>query len=674
MAKKRIKPELLAPAGSPAALRAAIEGGADAVYIGGVAFNARINAKNFTEDELGEAISLAHAYGTKVYIAANTLVLDREREEYLRAAERAYLLGADALIVADMGMARELKKRIPIELHASTQASGHSLGAVKALADAGFSRMVCAREMSGEDIRYFCESSPIEAEVFVHGALCVSTSGQCLFSSLVGGRSGNRGECAQPCRLPYSLGKGRRGYPLSLCDLSLAEHITELCDMGVASFKIEGRMKSPEYVRDVTAVWRALIDEGRNAERADMEGLAKIFSRGGFTDGYFTGRKTSKMLGIRSEDDKRQSAELFPFTDLTRKIDLTLSASILEGRPIELTASSCGREATVYGPVPETAVNAPLTEETVRRNLSRLGGTPYTLTALHLSLDGGLMLPISALNALRRAAVEAVSPENTRSEGDIAKADLENPKQSRTPSRTAIFYDPSQIPDEAYGFFDKIFIPLEDFSSYGKRGMGVMLPEVIFDSQRTEVENMLFEAKKKGAKGALVGNIGHAELAKAYGLELFGDMRLNAANSSTVAAFADMGFGDIILSPELSLSQIRDIGGNGRAVVYGRAPLMLTEKCVGKELGGCEPCRAGRLSLVDRMGVSFPVRMRYGHRSVIFNSAPFYMADKQRELERRGIVAQHFIFSVENKAQAARIIAAYKSGSPSADKAIKRIK
>ncbi|MBQ8344649.1 MAG: U32 family peptidase [Clostridia bacterium] len=259
--RERQMPELLCPAGSFAALEAAIEGGADAVYMGGTLFNARIHAKNFTPQELERGIALTHSYGVKVYIAANTLIYDREIEDFLRAAEEAYLAGADALIVADVGCAAAVHRRLPIELHASTQLSGHNAEAARRLAACGFSRMVCAREMSREDLAAFTAASPIEAEVFVHGALCVCHSGQCLFSSLVGGRSGNRGECAQPCRLPYGLKNGKRGFPLSLRDLSLAEHLPELARMGVASLKIEGRMKSPEYVRDVAAVFRRLLDE-----------------------------------------------------------------------------------------------------------------------------------------------------------------------------------------------------------------------------------------------------------------------------------------------------------------------------------------------------------------------------------------------------------------------------
>ena len=656
--KKLIRPELLAPAGSPLALRAAIEGGADAVYMGGAAFNARINAKNFTPDELKDAISLAHSYGVKVYITANTMIFDREREDFLRAAELAYLAGADALIVADIGMACELKKRIPIELHASTQMSGHNVEAAKLLSQAGFSRMVCAREMSRADIADFCKNSPIEAEVFVHGALCVSTSGQCLFSSIGGGRSGNRGECAQPCRLPYTVGKNKNAYPLSLRDLSLAGYVTELCDAGVASLKIEGRMKSPEYVRDVVSIWRRLLDERRNASKEDMAQLAAIFSRGGFTQGYYTKKIDSSMLGVRSDSDKKQSAELVRFDGITKKIDIEMSASIKKDAPISLTATCGGKSVTAYGATPEAAINAPLSEEVVRRNLSKLGGTPYRLADLALELDEGLMLPISALNALRRDAIEKLSQEESvRSENDLTRRKFDSPEQVRDGYRSAVFYDASQIPDEAFDFFDDIFVPLED----AKEGLGVMLPEVIFDSQRASVEAMLKAARERGATKALVGNLGHIELARAAGFTLVGDFRLNLANGSSVAETEKFGFERVILSPELTLSQLRDIKARSSAVVYGRLPLMLTEKCVGKELGGCDTCRANRTALTDRMGVSFPVRQRFGHRSVIFNSVPVYMADRQSELLRNGITAWHFIFSTESKKQAAGVIDAYKN-------------
>ena len=654
--EKRILPELLAPAGSPLALDAAIEGGADAIYVGGLAFNARINAKNFTPEELRESIARAHAYGVKIYIAANTLIHDRELDDYLRAAEQAYLFGADALIVADLGAARELKKRIPIELHASTQISGHNVEAAKTLASVGFSRMVCAREMSREDIAHFCKNSPIEAEVFVHGALCVCHSGQCLFSSVVGGRSGNRGECAQPCRLPFKNEKGRDYYPLSL--------------------KVEGRMKSPEYVRDVTRIWRRLLDEGRNASPEDMRELAKIFSRGGFTDGYYQKKINSSMLGVRSESDKKDSSALAPFSKIERKIPIALCASLKAGEPIRLTASTEGASVTVEGEIPQAAINAPLSRETVERNLSKLGGTAYALESINIELDDNLMLPISSLNALRRAAIEKLSPSNDRSEGDIRDAEYSLPqtKKEKRISRRAVFYDASAIPEEAESFFENIFIPLEDFARYGRSGFGVMIPEVVYDSEREKVAKMLRDAKEKGATAVLVGNLGHVSLAREAGFEIYGDFRFNIYNNSTVSALEELGVKDVLVSPELSLAQQRDIYGHSASLVYGRVPLMITEKCVGKEVGGCETCKSGKAVLRDRRGVEFPVRQRFEHRSVIFNSVPIYMGDRADQLRSHGLAAQYFVFTTESKSEIARLIEDYKKGRPAQDKQYKRIK
>lgn len=660
---KGSKPELLSPAGSIQSLKAAIEGGADAIYIGSTAFNARMKAKNFDEDDLRRGIELAHEYGVKVYVAANTLILDREIDEYLRAAERAYLLSADAMIIADIGAAREVKKRIPIELHASTQISGHNVEAAKRLYEAGFSRMVLAREMPKEDIARFCKEALIESEVFVHGALCVCHSGQCLFSSIVGGRSGNRGECAQPCRLPYKSFK-RKGeeYPLSLKDLSLAEHITELCEMGVDSFKIEGRMKSPEYVRDVTARWRELIDAHRNADRRDMEYLASVFGRGGHTDAYFTRRIDSNMLGIRSDADKRESAAQERFEDISRKIPIELSAVVKAGEPSRLSARVGERTVTVYGATPEAARTAPISEDSLIKNLSKLGGTVYYLKNISVELDEGLILPISAINALRRSAIEALKIESERSESEFVFANKERPTKKREKIRSAVFYQPQKMPECATDFFNYIYIPLEKYSERRADGLGVMLPEVIFDSERNEVERMLKAAYEEGARDALVGNIGHIELAKRAGFRVHGDIRLNAFNNSSVAELESIGVDDTILSPELTLPQIRDIGGASGVCVYGRLPLMITEKCVGKEIGGCEACESGSALLTDRRGAEFPVLKRFKHRSAIFNSLPTYMADKRGELERARVSFEHFIFTVEDKNEAETVIEAYKRG------------
>ena len=335
-------PELLSPAGSFEALRAAIDGGADAIYMGGTSFNARINAENFSSEHMREAVKLAHAYGVKLYLTLNTMLLDRERDELLRSAEESASYGIDAFIVSDLGAAKLLHEYLPeMPLHASTQMSIHNSDGARFLEKYGFTRVVPARELSRGDIAKMVKGTSLEIEMFIHGALCVSHSGQCLFSSLVGGRSGNRGLCAQPCRLPYGCGGERAGdkYPLSLKDLSLAEHIEEIIESGVASLKIEGRMKSPEYVRGVTLIWRELLDSGKNASKSDMQSLADFFSRGGFTDSYYRKAVGHGMLGVRSREDKQASQKIEKFNKITRKVPIDMSVRIIKGEPSVLSLS-----------------------------------------------------------------------------------------------------------------------------------------------------------------------------------------------------------------------------------------------------------------------------------------------------------------------------------------------
>lgn len=690
-------PELLAPAGSLEALKAAIAGGADAVYFGGGDFNARINAKNFTNEELKQAIDLLHSCGKKAYITLNTLVHDREIEDYLRFAEFVYLAGADALIVADIGGAQAIHRHLPhLELHASTQMSGHNLAQAQLLADNGFSRMVVARETSRANLEYLVKNSPIEIEMFTHGALCVCHSGQCLFSSLVGGRSGNRGECAQPCRLPYRDENGNESYPLSLKDLSLASHITELIDMGVHSLKIEGRMKSPEYVFGVVRAFRTLLDEGRNATPGEISELAKIFSRGGFTQGYYENKIDGRMLGIRSDEQKRISRlSLYSSERMDepkpKKIKISAYASVLADKPISLSLECGDVRVTAHGQIPEKAISTPLSAENIKKSLTKLGATRFELCDYVAVTDDDIIVPVSALNALRRDACELLEKalrENESARVGFEKYEPKNPevchnvpqrakisqfsaKMSKNEQKTARFYSPEQITDDAKNFFDIIYLPLEKFSGECE---GVVLPPVIFDSEMPKVEKMLESAKKNGAKYALVGNLGALKLAKRHGFDLHGDFRFNVYNNETVAALSDLAIGSIILSPELTLPQIRDISGDTAAIVYGRIPLMLLEKCVAKEVSSCDTCASGRATLTDRKGISFPVLREWEHRSVIYNSAPTYMADRRAELDRAGVKNCHFIFSTESKNEVNEIISAYKNGkSAQKDEKIRRI-
>lgn len=666
-------PELLAPAGSLEALKAAIAGGADAVYFGGGDFNARINAKNFNNEELKEAIDLLHSCGRKAYITLNTLVYDREMNDYLRFAEFVYTAGADALIVADIGGAAAIHRHLPeLELHASTQMSGHNLAEAELLARHGFSRMVCARELPKDDIEYLVKNSPIEIEAFTHGALCVCHSGQCLFSSIVGGRSGNRGECAQPCRLPYRDEQGNESYPLSLKDLSLTNHITDLIESGVHSLKIEGRMKSPEYVFGVVRAFRTLLDEGRNATPDEISKLAKIFSRGGFTDGYFTRQINSKMLGVRSDEQKQFSKVALTSSEkideiVPQKIKISVFAEVCAEKPISLRLD-CGEiSVTAYGQMPEKAINAPLSAENIKKNLTKLGATRFELESYVALTDDDIIVPVSALNALRREACEML--ETALSTGKATREGFEKyvpvaSQSAKKEQRTARFYTAEQITPLSREYFDIIYLPLQNFNGECE---GIILPPVILDSELSKVDKMLSMARAKGAKYALVGNLGALELAQKYGFEIHGDFRFNVYNNESTLELKKLGVKSIILSPELTLPQMRDVKGDTAAIVYGRLPLMLLEKCVSKEISTCERCTSGKTTLTDRRGITFPVLREYEHRSVIYNSAPTYMADRESDLQRAGIVNRHFIFSTETKIDVDKVIRAHKNNSPASE-------
>ncbi len=656
-------PELLCPAGSPEALDAAIEGGADAVYLGGAVFNARMNAHNFGGDALRSAVLRAHAYGVKVYLTLNTMLTDRELPTAVAFAAEAASIGVDALIVADLGLAAAIHAALPeLELHASTQMSGHNSHAARELQRFGFSRMVVAREISEKDLFQTVKESPIEIEMFVHGALCVSHSGQCLFSSLVGGRSGNRGECAQPCRLPYArTGSKKATYPLSLKDLSLAAHVPAIIESGVASLKIEGRMKSPEYVRNTTRIWRRLLDERRAATGEELRELADAFSRGGFTDGYFCGAIDRRMLGVRSEGDKELSRTLEPFTGITRKIGLHFSFAMHKNAPMTLALSDGSRTVTAVGETAQEAINAPLSRETVTRNLSKLGGTPYAVASIATDMEDGLMVPISQLNALRRAAIElwesAYAPQGTtRARPYVPQVSPDK----RAFARVARFYSPAQVTPASRDYFDRIYLPLGKETDVCD---GVILPPVIFESDLSRIAEMLRAAYEKGIREAMIGNIGHLRLVTDTGMTPVGDFRLNIANNASVSAWEALGVDNLLLSPELTLPQARDIGGNTALIVYGRIPLMTLEKCISRDISDCNACNTNRIMLEDRKGVSFPVLREWEHRNVICNSLPTCMSDRADALLRAGITAQHFLFTIESPDEVDAVIDAFRRGA-----------
>ena len=660
-------PELLSPAGSLEAFEAAIDGGADAIYVGGASFNARANAKNFSQEELREAVRLAHLYGVKVYQTINVMIHGRETAELIRAAERSAEMGVDSFIVSDLGAARLIHSHLPeMPLHGSTQMSVHNAAGARLLADHGFSRIVPARELSKKDIQTLAEENPLEVEIFIHGAMCVSHSGQCLFSSLVGGRSGNRGLCAQPCRLPYASANDRAGdkYPLSLKDMSLAGHVREIISSGVSSLKIEGRMKSPEYVRGVTRIWRRLLDEGRDATAQDIKELSDLFSRGGFSDGYYTETVGRKMLGVRSEEDKQASRDGEKFNKITRKMPLSMAVEIKNGKRSRLTVNCNGKVAFAEGEIPQTAINAPIDEATVKKCMSKLGDSCFALDSIEIELDGGLMMPISQLNALRRAAISALEYEMTRvAPQKIEASEIPMPEKDAKVRRVGRFSSSAQISESAREYFDLIFLPLDGFDTDAD---GFVMPPVIFDSERERAERLVESACERGARYAIVTNLGQIELLRriAPDIELIADFRFNAGNSYSVGFFEDMGFESVVLSAELTLPQIRDIKGAKAAIVYGRIPLMTLEKCVIKELygdkRGCEVCSRGKAEMKDRRGFVFPVIREFPHRNIVLNSLPTQMSDREAELLAAGVTDRHFLFTTETANQVDRVIEDHK--------------
>lgn len=657
-------PELLSPAGDFECLVAAVSAGADAVYVGGKRFGARAYAKNFDTDELCRAVKYCHLHGVKLYVTVNTLVYDKEMGEVIDFARTLYEIGVDALIIADLGAIAEIRRAVPdLELHASTQMSVHNTLGADAAAELGCSRVVLARELSYKDIVSVTESCRAEVEVFLHGALCVCHSGQCLFSSLVGGRSGNRGECAQPCRLPYN-----GGYPLSLSDLSLAEHVTELIDSGVASLKIEGRMKSAGYVYTVTKIYRTLLDERRTPTAEELRELRAAFSRGEFTDGYFTGKKENKMTGTRTEEDKELSKNIGGRVFEIERIPVRAKVTMRLGEKAEMTLFSGTRSVTVFGDAPEAAIGSPLTRAAVLERLSKMGNTFLSLSAfdIELRLDDGINLSPAKINALRRAAAEAF--ESSKREPVPQYVCERVKKRARAAFKTALYLDETAFHKSGAVHRDGeiAFLPL--FSESFEGAEGVYLPPVIMESEISGVKERLVALKEDGVLYTLVGNIGEIALSEELGFVPIGDFRLNVTNSFSADVYRKLGVEHLVLSPELTLPQARDIGG--AIIAYGRIPLMITERCFIRDSVGCSKC--GKFALVDRLGERFPVIKEAGHRNLILNSRVTYMGDKETELKSLGLCS-HLIFTLEAAEEIRKAREKISKGLPLSSDEIRRV-
>ena len=672
--------ELLAPAGSMEALRAAVCNGADAVYLGADTFNARINARNFSAADLQEAVVYCHVRGVKVHLTLNTLVLDREMPRAAELIRLAASCGVDAFIVQDLGvvsLCRQLAPDVPI--HASTQMSIHSLEGVMEAAALGCSRVVLARELPAEEIAHICKKSPVEIEVFVHGALCMCYSGQCYLSSVIGRRSGNRGQCAQPCRLPYGYGRFESTrYPLSLKDNCLAGELDELRRMGVASIKIEGRMKRPEYVAIVTRAYRTVLNSGKLMP-SDLQELETAFSRQGFTDGYFRGQTGSDMFGRRQEGE--DTADLFASARATyeqgepQRIGVRFYAMIRRGEPAQLAVEDPdGNLCRTRGPVPEQAVYRSLTPQDLEQQLKKTGGTPYLCTAVRSSLDPDLMLPASAINAMRRDVIAELTAKRGRAAPARLNAYDEPPRYdgiAGEPQLTIAVRTAGQITSRMLSMKPTVlYVPLSELAEHPdlpqrvsvETQLAAILPRVIWSGELAPVARQLRTVYEMGVRQVLAGNLGQLHIARAAGFAVRGDFGLNIVNSRAMRYLREQGLDSQLLSFELTLPQIRDISKAVPAelLIYGRLPLMLMENCVMKNRTGICACQTGTVRLVDRVGEEFPIVKDPGTcRNVLLNGKKLYLLDKKDALRGMGLWALRLQFTTENPGEIDKVLMDY---------------
>ncbi len=662
--------EILAPAGSMESVVAAVRSGADAVYLGMKDFNARRNADNFDRSALESAIEYCHKHGVKVHLALNTLIADGELDDAQEAVRIACEAGADAIIVQDLGLADIIHKCAPdMPMHASTQMSVQTAAGLKKLKKLGFTRAVLPRELSKDEIKELCENSPIELECFVHGALCMCVSGQCYFSAMLGSRSGNRGACAQPCRLPFGAPYGT-GHDLSLKDLSLVDYIREMSEMGVCSFKIEGRMKRPEYVAAAVKACRNSVDGILDNELKND--LRSIFSRSGFTDGYYQNKLGIDMFGTRQKDDVTAAAgvlkklgKIYEKEISDTKVDFAFTGIL--GEPISLAAQADGKNVFIESETePQPALNKATTQEAVRSQLEKCGGTKFYPGEIDIELDEGVFIPVSELNRLRREALEKL--ENS---GDSTVKEFKNefvsikPHGSGKKRLICRFADINSIP-ENWDYIEQIIVPLGTEKQVKKSvRVSVEVPRGIFNNSE-KILNLLKEAKDFGITEAWTGTLDGIALIQKAGLKANAFFGSNIFNSRSLNVLEEMGVNKILLSAELTMAQAQAIGGNAPRGIfaYGRLPLMLTRNCPQRNGKSCSECnKTGKL--VDRKGVEFPIECRMGT-SDILNSVPLFMADRLSEIRNMDFMLLYF--TKENKEACADIISSYiRSGKAKGD-------
>ena len=670
--------EILAPVGSEEMLRAAVFSGADAVYLGFSGFNARTGAGNFDADSLQEAVRFCHARGVAVHVALNTTVYGTELPALEQAIRAVAASGADAVICQDLAVATLIGKIAPqLPRHGSTQMSVHTLQGALELKELGFTRVVLARELSLPEVEHITKHCGIETECFIHGALCMSVSGQCYMSAFLGGRSGNRGSCAGPCRLPFEAnalpeGKPGRLHHLSLKDNSAIDKLDKLQALGVASAKIEGRLRTPEYVAAAVSACLA----GREGRAYDRDLLKNAFSRSGFTSGYLDGKIDGTMFGVRSEADAELTKKTLPMLrELYRRersrVPVQMKLEIEEGGEKLTVTDADGNKAFAYGDAePQPARTDPT--ESLNRSLTKTGGTPFTAEKITVEMDGGSwFIPGSAVNELRREALdvllkkrEVLRPWPTTEEHVAAL-----PQRTLPPRRTlrARFERWEQVPERALDGVEYLILPIAQADRVPRewRAKTILeLPRVMFGALEQDTARRIAATQDAGFAGYEVSNIAHLRLCR--GLPMTGGFGLNITNNVAAQFYAEQGLSSLLILPEVKDSDIASVAParNGKPVptgvmIYGHMPLMLTRACPLQNIHDCAHCDKTGV-LTDRKAKKFPVRCGLGVRT-IYNPVPIYMGDKPGALAVDYGVAY---FTLESREEAAQILEMIRTHAP----------
>lgn len=681
--------ELLAPAGSFEALRAAVENGADAVYLGGKKFNARAAAANFGPEELQAAFDYCHIRGVRVYVTVNTLLRDDELEEALAYLEDLYRWGADAVIVQDLGLVNRARQALPdLELHGSTQMTLHNAWDVQRAGELGLGRVVLARELGLGAIREIKERTSVELEVFVHGALCLCYSGQCLMSSLIGGRSGNRGRCAQPCRQPYTLlGLEVPGeYVLSPRDLCLLTELDGLRQAGVTSLKIEGRLKGPDYVGVVVRTYRAALD-GQPFQAQD---LATVFNRG-FTTAYIHDKPPRDLITYhppRKEERSGSAKETYTSPKAVRRVPARLWARLRFGESLQLDlVDADGVHVQARGTVTaERARGGGLTKELLAEKLLRLGNDPIAIGDFQAALEEGLHVPVSELNRVRRALVEQweqerlirykarsvtrppqpepLPPKKLPEEVGLAVtvSDLEGTRAALEAGAQLIYFS-----GQVYRHCPQDW--LAELTAAWELGRQVGVP--VFVHLERITENDMFPELEAALRahaydGVLVGGLGAWARVKelAPHVPVHTDWSFNVFNSWAVQLLAEQGAELVTASLELKLSQIRDICRRSpldvAVVAHGPVESMVTKHCWFRDQGCRLQCQTQTLQLRDRKGFVFPVQCDRWCRTHIFNSRELSLLSHVKQVRESGVSYLRIEGRTKDPAWISQVVRAYK--------------